>query len=184
MPSHFSHVWLFVTLWTVSPQVPLSMGFSRQEYWNGLPLPPPGDLLEPGIEPTSPVSPALAGRFFTTSATCWKPVCMDFSFLFPAYCLPCPPTPYGLLLSRAPIWGPIADLSKPWAVILRFKPTPLSHSNCWCVQSVPHSPLTGIPWEHLTKLMAQSQASWCQYVSKCREIVMRSGVGSTGVEVQ
>ena len=45
-----------------SPQAPLSMGFPRQEYWSGLPFPPPGDLPDPGIEP---VSPALAGRFFT-----------------------------------------------------------------------------------------------------------------------
>ena len=44
------------------PQAPLSMGFPRQEYWSGLPFPPPGDLPDPGIEP---VSPALAGRFFT-----------------------------------------------------------------------------------------------------------------------
>ena len=46
-------------------QAPLSMGFSRQEYWRGLSFPPPGDLLDPWIEPMSPVSPALAGRFFT-----------------------------------------------------------------------------------------------------------------------
>jgi len=45
------------------------MGFSRQEYWSGLPCPPPGDLPHPGIELTSLMSPALAGRFFTTSAT-------------------------------------------------------------------------------------------------------------------
>jgi len=49
-----------------SPPGSLSVKFSRQEYWNGLPFPPPGDLAESGIEPTSPVSPALAGRFFTT----------------------------------------------------------------------------------------------------------------------
>ena len=49
----------------------LSMGLSRQEYWTGLPCPPPGDLPDPGIEPVSPVSPTLAGGFFTTSAT-WK----------------------------------------------------------------------------------------------------------------
>ena len=48
-----SHVWLFVTLWTIACQVPLSMGFSRQEYWSGLPCPPPGDLPHPGIEPAS-----------------------------------------------------------------------------------------------------------------------------------
>ena len=52
-----------------SRQVPLSMGFSRQEYWNGLPCPPPGDLPDPGIEPTSSMPPALAGRFFATRLT-------------------------------------------------------------------------------------------------------------------
>ena len=50
-------------------QAPLSKGFSRQEYWNGLPGPPPGDLPDPGIKPASLLSPALAGGFFTTSAT-------------------------------------------------------------------------------------------------------------------
>ena len=49
----------FVTLWTVAHQAPLSIGFSRQEYQSGLPCPPPGDLLDPGIEPASPVSKAL-----------------------------------------------------------------------------------------------------------------------------
>ena len=49
-----------------SPAAPLSMEFSRQEYWCGLPFPTPGDLPDPGIEPASLVSPALAGRFFTT----------------------------------------------------------------------------------------------------------------------
>ena len=52
--SHFSCVWLFVTLWTVACQAPLSMGFSRQEYWSGLPYPAPGDLPDPVIEPESP----------------------------------------------------------------------------------------------------------------------------------
>ena len=57
--------------WTVAHQAPLSMGFSRQESWSGLPCLPPGDLPDPEIEPESPVSPALAGRFFTTNAT-WE----------------------------------------------------------------------------------------------------------------
>ena len=52
-----------------SPQAPLSVGFFRQEYWSGLPCPPPEDLPNPGIEPTSPACPALANGFFTTSAT-------------------------------------------------------------------------------------------------------------------
>ena len=59
MLSHFSHVRLFVMLWTVAHQAPLSMGFSRQEYWSGLPCPPPGDLPDSGMEPLSPVTPAL-----------------------------------------------------------------------------------------------------------------------------
>ena len=66
-----SHVRLFVTLRTVAHQAPLSVGFSRQEYWNGLPCPPPGDLPNPGIEPASLMFPALADGFFPTSTT-WE----------------------------------------------------------------------------------------------------------------
>ena len=66
----FQYVQLFVTLWTVALQAPLSVGFSRQ-YWRGLPCPLPGDLPDPGVEPVSLMSPALAGSFFTTSAT-WE----------------------------------------------------------------------------------------------------------------
>ena len=62
-----SHVRLFVTLWTIAHQAPLSMGFPRQEYWSRLPFPSPGDLPDPGIKPVSPVSATLAGRFFTTA---------------------------------------------------------------------------------------------------------------------
>ena len=62
---------LSAILWTVALQAPLSMGFSRQEYWSGLPCPPPGDLPDPGMEPVSLMSPALTGRFFTPSAT-WE----------------------------------------------------------------------------------------------------------------
>ena len=65
------YVWLCVTRWTVAHQAPLSMGFSRQEYWSGLPCIPPGNFPDPGIEPKSLTSPALAGRFFTTRAP-WK----------------------------------------------------------------------------------------------------------------
>ena len=59
MLSHFSRVWLFVILWTVALQVPLSMGFSRQEYWSGLPCLPPGHFPDPGIKPVSPAATAL-----------------------------------------------------------------------------------------------------------------------------
>ena len=65
--SHFCCVQLFVTPWSVAHQALLSTRFSRQEYWSELPCHPPGDLPDPGIESTSLMSFALAGRFFTTS---------------------------------------------------------------------------------------------------------------------
>ena len=71
VPVCFSRVQLFVTLWTVAPQATLSMEFSRQEYWRGLPCPPPGGLPDPETELASLMSLALAGGFFTTSAT-WE----------------------------------------------------------------------------------------------------------------
>ena len=67
--SHFSRILFFVTLWTVALQALLSMGFSRQAYWSGLPFPPPRDLPDPRIERL--MSPASAGRFFTSS-TIWE----------------------------------------------------------------------------------------------------------------
>ena len=62
-----SHVQLFATTWIVAHQAPLSMEFSRKEYWSGFLFPSPGDLTHPGIKHTSLVSLALAGRFFTTA---------------------------------------------------------------------------------------------------------------------
>ena len=62
-----SHVWLFVTPWTVAHRAPLPMGFPRQDSWSGLLLPSPGNLPDPGIKPVSLMSPALAGGFFTTA---------------------------------------------------------------------------------------------------------------------
>ena len=64
MLSCFSHVQLFATLQTVARQALLSFEISRQEYWSGLPCPPPGEIPDPGIEPESP---ALAGGFLSTS---------------------------------------------------------------------------------------------------------------------
>ena len=64
-----SHIWLFSAPWTIAHQAPLSVRFPRQEYWRGLPFPSPGDLPDPGIKPTSLVSPALAGGFSTSWAT-------------------------------------------------------------------------------------------------------------------
>ena len=66
-----SHVRLSAAPCTVARQAPLSMEFSRQEHWSGLPFPSPEDLPDPGIEPMSLMSPALAGRFLTTGAT-WE----------------------------------------------------------------------------------------------------------------
>ena len=63
----FSRVQLFVTLWTVARQAPLSMDVCRQEYWSRLPCPPPGNIPNPGIKPTSPVSPALKVDFLLLS---------------------------------------------------------------------------------------------------------------------
>ena len=85
----FSCVQLFADPWTVARQAPLSMRFSRQEYWSGLPSPLSGDLPNPEIKPTSLMSPALAGGFFTTNATweaLWKSTGQFFhrmSLLFP-----------------------------------------------------------------------------------------------------
>ena len=67
---HFSHVQLFMTAWTVACQTPLFMGLSRQEYWSGLPCPPPGDCLNPGIEPGSP---ALQQESSLPLVPPWKP---------------------------------------------------------------------------------------------------------------
>ena len=76
--SRFSHVWFFSTQWTVAHKAPLSMEFSRQEYWNGLPCPPPGDLPYQGVEPRSPSLQAdclpaeLPGKPSYNSLQNWK----------------------------------------------------------------------------------------------------------------
>ena len=80
--SGFRRVQLFTTPWTVAHQALLSMGFSRQEYWSGLPCPPPGELPDARLELVSLMSPALAGGFFTTSATWEAPLkCEDLQIL-------------------------------------------------------------------------------------------------------
>ena len=68
-----SHFQLFMTSWRVAHQPPPSMGFFMQEYWSGLPFPPPEDLHDPGIKPRSLMSLAVAGEFFSTSATWGAP---------------------------------------------------------------------------------------------------------------
>ena len=73
--SRFCHVWLFVTLWIVAHQTPLSMEFSRQEYWSRLPCLPPEDLPNPGIKPVSPMTPALQADSLCTEPA-GKPICL------------------------------------------------------------------------------------------------------------
>ena len=75
-----SRVRLFATLWTVAHHGPLSMKFSRQEYWNRLPFPIPGDLFDPGTELAFLASPELAGRFFTTGPPYINYRCMSHRF--------------------------------------------------------------------------------------------------------
>ena len=78
-----SRVWLFVTAWTEALQAPLSMEFPKQEYWSKLPFAPPGDLLDPETERTSP---ALAGRFFTAEPP-GKPIIFRWWLLISAFYL-------------------------------------------------------------------------------------------------
>ena len=91
--NHFSCVRVFATLWTIDCQPPLFMGFSRREYWSGLPFPSPGHLPHPGIELTCLKSPALADRFFTTGATwdlglIWWKRLLNTHKLFPPHTKP------------------------------------------------------------------------------------------------
>ena len=75
--SHFNHVWLYETLWTVAHQAPLYMAFSRQEYWSGLPYPPLRDLPSPGTEPMSPALPVNSSPLSHQASS---PPCSDFMF--------------------------------------------------------------------------------------------------------
>ena len=106
--SLFSHVSLPETLWTVAHQAPWSKGFSRQEYWSGLPCPPLGDHPDPGIKPTSLMSPALAVRFFTTTAT-WEALFFNFievSVQFSPSVVSNSLQPHGLQHARLPCPSP------------------------------------------------------------------------------
>ena len=113
--SCFSLIQLYVTLWTVAPQAPLSMGFSRQEYWSGFPYPPPGDLPDPWIKPRSVMSPALAGGFFTTSVT-WEALTQGESEVAQSCLTLCNPMDYslpgssihGIFQARIPEWVAIS----------------------------------------------------------------------------
>ena len=100
----FSHVWFLVILWTVAHQAPLSMGFSRQEYWSGLPCPPPGDLPNPITEPASPTlqvdsSPPLSHLGSTLDSI--ASLNISFTFLPPCLC-----TSYSLFLECPSLSSP------------------------------------------------------------------------------
>ena len=119
MIGHFSRVQLFVILWTVAHQAPLSMGFSRQEYWSRLPFLPPGDLPNPGINMVL-TSHALAGGFFATTAT-WEylyPTVL-WSLLVLILCLW---IPYDFLhkITSPPIW--MSSISFSFLILMAKSP--------------------------------------------------------------
>ena len=120
---HFSRVRLFVTLWSVACQAPLSMDFSRQESWSGLPIPSPGDLPIPGIKPISPASPALWVDSWPTEP-CGKPIGLNAAAAAkslqscPILCDPVDGSPpgspvSGILQARTLEWGAIS-FSNAW----------------------------------------------------------------------
>ena len=134
MLSHFSCVWLFVALWTVTHQAPLSMGFSRQEYWSGLPFPSPGDLPNPGIEPMSLMFPALAARFFTPSTT-WEAFVYTYPlfFGFPSH------LDHHRALSRVPCAVHLVLISY---FIRRLSSSSRVYLSIPVSQSIPHPPVS------------------------------------------
>ena len=142
--SHFSRVWLFETLWTVACQAPLYMGILQAEYWSGLPCPPPGDFPNLEMEPTSLMSPELAGVYFTTSAT-WEALIQDTAVAAAAKSLQSCPT---LCDARdgsppgCPIPGILQARTLEWVSI--------SFSSAWNwkvkVKSFSHVWLCATPW--------------------------------------
>ena len=108
--SHFSNVRLFVTPWTAAHQAPLSMWFSRQEYWSGLPFPSPGDLPDPGIEPMILTCPALAAEFFTTSTT-WEVHNLSLGLVFSPLTHYVPVSHVVYTLTTGPYWGLVCPFS-------------------------------------------------------------------------
>ena len=92
MLSRYGYIQLFVTLWGIACQALLSMGLSRQEYWSGLPCPPPGDLPDPGIQPGSPLAPTLQADSFTTDKL-GKPLPAHIPTLSLFFCLAFPSSP-------------------------------------------------------------------------------------------
>ena len=133
-------MWLFMIPWTVALQGSLSMGFSSQEYWSGLPFPSPGDLPNPRIKPTSP---ALEGRFFATDhhRSPFRELCFLFTFylVFKAWLMPwvslCPEIGQGIFHSTGEgshfLWSPARHtLEAPSLIIHGPSGASISLSNC------------------------------------------------------
>ena len=143
---------LFEILWTVAHQTPLSVEFSKQEYWNGLPWSPPGDLPGPGIEPTSLMSPSLAGVFLPISATRLSSSLSQWRI-----CLQCK-------RSRFDSWiGKI-----PWR--RKWQPTP-QHGNClavWNWHTLIYKPKNGKKEMFRYSILGDKVPIILKYPNKCR----------------
>ena len=119
-----SRVRLFVTPWTVPHQAPLSMGFSRQEYWSELPCPSPGDLPNPRIELMSSMSAALAGGFFITSSTweeavglsLWNKMPSQMADMTHSLCQPSPETKWPVIGHKATFSSGASRSSHIWSL--------------------------------------------------------------------
>ena len=122
-----SHVRLFASPWTVAHQLPLSMEFSMQEYWSGLPFPIAGDLPDPGIKPVSLASPALAGRFLTKCTT-WEAQDYRLSVQFSPSVVSHPLQPHGLQYAELPCPSPVPGTCSNSCPLSRWCHPPISSS--------------------------------------------------------
>ena len=175
-----SWVQLFETSWTVSHQAPLTMGFSRQEHWHGLPFPPPGDLPDPGTEPVSLASPALAGRFFTTSAT-WAA-----SFCLPHY-IPRTVSQFSRSVVSDSVWPHGLQHTRPPGPL----PPPGVYSNScplswwWTQRSLsPTISFSVVPFSHLQSFPASGSFQMSQFTSGGKSIGVSASASVLPMNIQ
>ena len=142
--SHFSCVWFFATLWTVASQAPLSMGFFKQEYWCGLPCPPPGHLPNSRIEPMTPVAPALQAHYLPLSYQgkpmhkLWTLVkFLNASQVFPNMC--------GCFLQAQP-WSVLPSSSSQQVYVVAWSGQVPMEPGFFKFQAAVHLPLVFISW--------------------------------------
>ena len=134
-----SCVWLFVTPWNVALQAPLSMEFSNQEYWSGLPFPSTGDLPDPRIEPGSPALQADSllseAPGSGTGAMCAKSLQLGLTLWDPMNCSPPGSSVHGIFQARGLEWGAIAFSTALYycLLILHFKICLMSSANFQCI---------------------------------------------------